>query len=50
MATSEFIDNSYSFCILFHALLLSRDKEGEEDWPVQDFVFEVPLANNALRI
>ena len=49
-AASEFTDNSHSFCTLFPATLLCRDKEGAEGWPVQDFMLEVLLVNNILRI
>ena len=46
-ATFEFIENYHSLCPFFSALLLCRDKGEEESWPVQNFMSEVLLANNA---
>ena len=46
-AASEFIDSSYSFCPVFPALFVFRDKRGRR---VQYFMLEVLLAKNALRI
>ena len=42
--------NSYSFCPFFPALFECRDKEREDGSPVEDFMLEVLLVNNALRI
>ena len=56
MAASEFIDNYSSAPTphppppLFPALLLCKEKIGEEGLPVQDYMLEILQANNAMRI
>ena len=50
MTASEFVDNSHGSYPLLSVLLACGDKEGEEEWPVQDFMLEVFLTNNALTI
>ena len=49
MAASEFIDN-YCSAPLFPALLLCKEKIGEEGLPVQDYMLEILQANNELMI